>query len=114
MSLFVGVLPVETALRVWDILWYEGSKTIFRISLTIFKLCIDSPGFQNKQASGTEENQQIELFQFMQGFPKQILDPNLLIDHCFKKLAVMDLAHYLKVKLINVVISFQGRDKRCI
>lgn len=86
MSLFVGVLPVETALQVWDILWYEGSKTIFRISLTIFKLCIDSPGFQNRQASGTEENQQIELFQFMQSFPKQILDPNLLIDYCFKKI----------------------------
>ncbi|KAI5967944.1 hypothetical protein CANMA_002712 [Candida margitis] len=86
MSLFVGVLPVETALRVWDVLWYEGSKTIFRISLTIFKLCIDSPEFQNKEGPGTEENQQIELFQFMQGFPKRILDPNLLIDHCFKKI----------------------------
>lgn len=86
MSLFVGILPVETTLRVWDILWYEGSKTIFRISLTIFKMCIDSPEFQNKQGLGNEESQQIELFQFMQGFPKQILDPNLLIDHCFKKI----------------------------
>ncbi|CAD1811830.1 unnamed protein product [Candida parapsilosis] len=86
MSLFVGVLPIETALRVWDILWYEGSKTIFRISLTIFKMCIDSPEFQSQQTPGAGENQQVELFQFMQGFPKQILDPNLLIDHCFKKI----------------------------
>ncbi|KAI5957778.1 hypothetical protein KGF57_003045 [Candida theae] len=86
MSLFVGILPIETTLRVWDILWYEGSKTIFRISLTIFKLCIDSPEFQSKQGPGSDESQQIELFQFMQGFPKTVLDPNLLVDYCFKKI----------------------------
>ena len=44
-----GILPIETTLRLWDILWYEGSKTIFRFSLTIFKMCLDSPEFNTKQ-----------------------------------------------------------------
>lgn len=88
MSLFVGILPIETTLRLWDILWYEGSKTIFRFSLTIFKMCLDSPEFnikQNRRRDGGE-SEQIELFQFMQNFPKKILDANLLIDFCFKKI----------------------------
>ncbi|CAK9441795.1 uncharacterized protein LODBEIA_P56630 [Lodderomyces beijingensis] len=86
MSVFVGVFPIETTLRVWDILWYEGSKTIFRISLTIFQLCVDSPEFQSRRSHGTDESEQIELFQLMQNFPKNLLDPNLVVDHCFKKI----------------------------
>ncbi|KAF6068960.1 Rab-GTPase-TBC domain family protein [Candida albicans] len=78
MSVFVGILPIETTLRLWDILWYEGSKTIFRFSLTIFKI--------GSGSGGGGESEQIELFQFMQNFPKKILDANLLIDLCFKKI----------------------------
>ena len=37
MSLFVGTLPIESVLRVWDCLFFEGSKTLFRIALAIFK-----------------------------------------------------------------------------
>ncbi|KAG2734649.1 hypothetical protein G9P44_002655 [Scheffersomyces stipitis] len=87
MSVFVGNLPIETTLRVWDILWYEGSKTIFRISLTICKMCLEDPEFQNSRSSkGSGEMDQIELFQFMQNYPKTILEPNVLIDNCFKKI----------------------------
>ena len=87
MSVFVGILPIESTLRVWDILWYEGSKTIFRMSLTICKMCLDNPHFQNtKIEGGGAEMEQIELFQFMQNFPKTILDSNALIDNCFKKI----------------------------
>lgn len=89
MSVFVGVLPIESVLRVWDILWYEGSKTIFRISLTICRLCLDHPSFQSarESRSGSDgETEQIELFQFMQNYPKTIADPNVLIDSCFKKI----------------------------
>lgn len=38
MSLFIGVLPIETTLRIWDIIFYESSKTIFQVSLGIFKM----------------------------------------------------------------------------
>lgn len=87
MSVFVGVLPIESVLRIWDILWYEGSKTIFRISLTIFRLCLDHPQILNEEKRGDiSELEQIELFQFLQSFPKTITDPNLLVDKCFKKI----------------------------
>jgi len=35
VCLFTDVLPVETQLRVWDCLFYEGSKVILRAALTI-------------------------------------------------------------------------------
>lgn len=86
MSVFVGVLPTETVLRIWDILWYEGSKTIFRISLTVCRLCLEHPSFMSARGTEGGEAEQIELFQFIQNFPKSITDPNLLIDLCFKKI----------------------------
>lgn len=36
--LFVDQLPFETLLRVWDCLLYEGSKIMFRIALSLFKI----------------------------------------------------------------------------
>lgn len=86
MSLFVGNLPIESVLRVWDILWYEGSKTIFRISLTIAKKCFDGPEFQAARILLGHESEQIEIFQLMQQFPRTLLDPNDLIALCFKKI----------------------------
>ncbi|KAF4025845.1 hypothetical protein G4228_017762 [Cervus hanglu yarkandensis] len=37
ICLFVDVLPVETVLRVWDCLFSEGSKILFRVALTLLK-----------------------------------------------------------------------------
>lgn len=71
MSLFIGSLPLETTLRVWDCFFYEGSKTFFRVALAIFKasereiLAVSDP---------------MEVFQIVQTAPKRLLDANALME----------------------------------
>ena len=74
MSVFIGTLPLETTLRVWDAFFYEGSKTFFRVSLAIFKAC------ERDILSVTDP---MEAFQVVQTIPKKLLDANTLMDECF-------------------------------
>lgn len=76
MSLFVGTLPIECVLRVWDCLFFEGSKTLFRVALAIFKL-----GEQQIRAV----NDPMEVFQVVQSMPRAMLDANTLMECCFRK-----------------------------
>lgn len=76
MSCFIGTLPIETTLRVWDSFFYEGSKTLFRIALTIFKL-----GEQEIKAVSDP----MEIFQVVQTIPRRLIDASTVLDTCFKK-----------------------------
>ena len=76
MSCFVGSLPVEACCRVWDVLFYEGPKTLFRIALGIFR-------------TGAEEIKRIrdpmEVFQVVQTLPRKMIDANALMEASFGK-----------------------------
>ncbi|KAJ6785616.1 hypothetical protein PWT90_00489 [Aphanocladium album] len=76
MSCFIGTLPIETTLRVWDVFFYEGSKTLFRVALAIFK-----------QGEGEIKAiaDPMEMFGVVQALPRKMLDANLLMEQCFKK-----------------------------
>lgn len=76
MSCFIGTLPIETTLRVWDAFFYEGSKTLFRIALTIFKV-----GEQEIKAV----NDPMEIFQVVQTIPRRLVDCNHIMDTCYKR-----------------------------
>lgn len=74
MSVFIGTLPLETTLRVWDVFFYEGSKTFFRVSLAIFKAC---------ERDILAVSDPMEVFQVIQTIPKRLLDANAFLDDCF-------------------------------
>jgi hypothetical protein len=76
MSAFIGILPIETTLRVWDCLFYEGSKVLFRIALTILKL---------GERSILAVSDPMEIFQVVQTLPRQMIDAGALLEACFKR-----------------------------
>ncbi|KAM0478014.1 hypothetical protein ACHAP7_006206 [Fusarium lateritium] len=76
MSCFIGTLPIETTLRVWDVFFYEGSKTLFRIALAIFKLG------ENEIRSVADP---MEMFGVVQSMPRRLIDANGLMEACFKR-----------------------------
>ncbi|KAF2487654.1 rab-GTPase-TBC domain-containing protein, partial [Neohortaea acidophila] len=76
MSLFVGTLPIESVLRIWDCLFFEGSKTLFRIALAIFK-------FGEKAVLAVHDP--MEIFQVVQTIPRSMLDINALMEVCFRR-----------------------------
>lgn len=76
MSLFVGTLPIESVLRVWDCLFFEGSKTLFRIALAIFKA---------GESQILQVSDPMEIFQVVQTIPRSMLDANSLLEVCFRR-----------------------------
>ena len=70
MSLFIGTLPTEAVLRVWDVLFYEGSRTVFRVALAIFRL-----GEPRIRAVSDP----VEIFQVVQALPRGMLDAGALM-----------------------------------
>ena len=70
MSLFIGTLPIESVLRVWDVLFYDGARTLFRVALAIFKL-------GEKRIAELKDD--MELFQVVQGLPRGMLDATALM-----------------------------------
>lgn len=75
MSLFVGVLPIETVLRIWDAFLYEGPRALYRYALAIFKL--GEPEIRKYHPGDGE------LFMLVQNLPRTCIDPNILHDFAF-------------------------------
>lgn len=100
MSLFVGNLPIESTLRIWDSLFYHGPQTIFRAALAVFRLgekrilSAACPPSNTSATSGSaysrrqlqQQRQQtfhdhdpVELFQVVQSLPRSLLDAGTLM-----------------------------------
>nr|CAI6701107.1 BAF_HP1_G0044280.mRNA.1.CDS.1 [Saccharomyces cerevisiae] len=96
MSCFVGVVPIETTLRIWDCLFYEESHFLFKVSLAVLKLSEHdlskikprnnslnySWGSNSNQRGGSmgQEDSDMEIFQVIQTFPKTLLNPNEIFE----------------------------------
>ncbi|KAF1947781.1 hypothetical protein EJ02DRAFT_472138 [Clathrospora elynae] len=77
MSIFVGVVPIETVLRIWDAFLYEGPRALYRYALAIFKL--GEPEIKKYRPGDGE------IFMAVQTLPRRCLDPNILHDLAFVK-----------------------------
>jgi hypothetical protein len=77
MSIFVGVLPIETVLRVWDNFLYEGPRALYRYALAIFKL--SEPDIRKYRPIDPE------IFMIVQNLPRTCLDPNVLHELAYVK-----------------------------
>ncbi|KOS22383.1 GTPase-activating protein gyp3 [Escovopsis weberi] len=75
MSCYIGTLPIETTLRVWDVFFYEGSKTLFRVALAIFKL---------GESEIKAVSDPMEMFGVVQTMPRRMLDANQVMEASFK------------------------------
>lgn len=76
MSLFIGTLPIESTLRVWDVLFYEGPRTIFRVALAVFKL---------GEREIKDVSDAMEIFQVVQALPRRMLNVGALLEVACKK-----------------------------
>ncbi|CEP18710.1 hypothetical protein [Parasitella parasitica] len=78
LTLFINILPIESVLRVWDCLFYDGQKVLFRIALGIFKL---------NESEILAVNDPLEVFQVIQNMPKRMVDCHKLIDGTYLQYA---------------------------
>ncbi|KAH3744266.1 TBC1 domain family member 9 [Pelomyxa schiedti] len=70
LTLFIGVFPLETALRIVDSFFYDGDKVLFRVVLGLLRLCED------ELLSYCDAN---SLMTTLQNFPASV-KPDVLIE----------------------------------
>jgi hypothetical protein len=103
MSAFIGILPIETTLRVWDCLFYEESSFLFKVALSVFKIV---------EPQIMSIHDEMEIFQIIQNTPKLLIDPNILFDTLFKRrLGLNNLTQEEVVRCKKYVIERRQRSK---
>lgn len=93
MSCFIGVVPIESTLRIWDCLFYEGSHILFKISLAVLELSeqalpkirFASTGNGSNNRIIQTDDEDLELFQVIQTFPKSLINPNEIFEKAIFK-----------------------------
>ncbi|KAK2879468.1 hypothetical protein FQN49_000852 [Arthroderma sp. PD_2] len=102
MSMFISTLPFETTLRVWDVLFYEGSRTFFRVALSIFRM---------SQKQIVSLGDPMEIFQVVQTAPKRMIDPNELMMDCFARRFKLSQARVESLRQARRTAIREGKDR---
>ncbi|CAM6124260.1 unnamed protein product [Calypogeia fissa] len=82
LCLFAKTFPSETVMRVWDVLFNEGVKVIFRVALAIFKLNEDS--LLNTKHAG-------QVMKILQLSTEHLYDPDVLLKAAFDTVGVLSM-----------------------
>lgn len=137
MSCFIGSVPIETTLRIWDCLFYEKSHFLFKTSLAILKLSEEEllendnitkkfilntinyatnasdsiTQINNNKPKHYQQNQEdydLLMFQVIQTYPRKLLDPNELFDKIiFKKKLPLNRLDQEEIDLRRKYVSIQ-------
>ncbi|VDD79736.1 unnamed protein product [Mesocestoides corti] len=86
LTLFSGVLSMRIMIRVWDLLFYEGSTVLFRIALAILKIkepeltsATNAANFFNEISNAPGSIRDItELLKVAYSFEEEYLDPTYI------------------------------------
>jgi hypothetical protein len=91
---FVGILPIETVLRVWDCIFTEGSITILRVTLTLLRI------YENDISKNDDE---LEGWDFINKLPYKIIDCHRFMEICFRpRFSINPLKNlYYSITLVN-------------
>ncbi|KAI5074731.1 hypothetical protein GOP47_0010692 [Adiantum capillus-veneris] len=106
LCLFAKSLPSETTLRVWDVLFNEGAKVLFRIALALFKM---------KEEELLLTQQLFEVISIFQTATRHLFDPDALLKVAFEKLGTMTthtIAKHRSKQQVAVMEELQQRVKR--
>jgi len=95
---FVGVLPIETVLRVWDCIFTEGYITILRVTLTLLRI------YENDISKNDDE---LEGWDFINNLPYKIIDCHRFMEICFRpKYSINPLKNlYYSINFVNPITN---------
>lgn len=106
LCLFAKSLPSETTLRVWDVLFNEGAKVLFRVALALFKM---------KEEELLATQQVWEVVSIFQTATRHLFDPEDLLKVAFEKLGSMTtqtIAKQRSKQQVAVMEELEQRTKR--
>lgn len=105
LCLFSKSLPSETTMRVWDVLFYEGAKSLFNVALAIFKL---------KEEELLMTHHVGDAIKIIQNTTHHLFDPDDLLTVAFDKISFMttNLSKQRKKQETAVMAELDQRLRR--
>ncbi|MCO5579246.1 hypothetical protein L7F22_033100 [Adiantum nelumboides] len=104
LCLFAKSLPSETTLRVWDVLFNEGAKVLFRVALALFKM---------KEEELLVTQQIFDVVSIFQTATRHLFDPDALLKVAFEKLGTMTthtIAKHRSKQQVAVMEELEQRE----
>lgn len=89
LCLFCTAFPITTTLRIWDCLFYEGDKIIFRITLALFKM---------NQEKLIELNSLESILLLFKETTKNMVECDKLMYIAFNEIGVLKKKHIRKLR----------------
>eukprot|EP01080_Neovahlkampfia_damariscottae_P000350 gene350-6764_t len=99
MSLFVGILPIETTFRIWDSFFFEGYKILYRISITLFST------FEKELLNSKDIG---DIMMTIKNGTSHFFDCRMLMKNSF------NIKRFSKIKIKNHRLSFRDRNELII